>query len=244
MDATLVTGWEGLCQVLGSAFTRPTFSTFLHIATRWVLCRSKPTVTNFVCTIGTSLLRHTAKHWTVYERFFYRATWSLQDVTRLLLVRIVAPLVKAYATEAVIDLAIDDTTCGRCGKHVAYAGYFKDASVSNTLKTAVHWGHNWVIGLPVLLALYRKRPDCDQRQVHPTKGTRGVWLAAGQGSSVISRHAGHPAPGSVGPSNKHKLDPQGPSARIMEHAAIHALRGSIKWLNRTKSKKALIRTNT
>jgi len=27
----------------------------------------------------------------------------------------------------VIDLKIDDTTCGRWGKHVAFAGYFKDA---------------------------------------------------------------------------------------------------------------------
>jgi len=195
----------------------------------------------------------------VYERFFYRATWSLQDVSRLLLVRVVAPLVKAYATEAVIDLPIDDTTCGRCGKHVAYAGYFKDASVSNTLKTVVHWAHNWVIGcvtmqpkrwpdwvigLPVLFTLYRKRPDCDQRQVRPTEGTRGVWLAAGQGSSLVSRYVGDAMPRFLDASNKHKLDPQGPSTRIMEHAAIHALRGSVKWLNRTKSKKALIRTNT
>jgi len=33
MDATLVTGWEALGQLLGPAFTRPTFITFLHIAT-------------------------------------------------------------------------------------------------------------------------------------------------------------------------------------------------------------------
>ena len=33
MDATLVTGWEALCQLLGSAFTRPTFTTLLYIAT-------------------------------------------------------------------------------------------------------------------------------------------------------------------------------------------------------------------
>ena len=62
-------------------------------------------------------------------------------MSRLLLVNVVAPLVTGYATEAVIDLAIDDTTCGRCGKHVTYAGYFKDASVTNTLKTVVHWVH-------------------------------------------------------------------------------------------------------
>ncbi len=182
MDATLITGWEALCQQLGSAFTRPTYITFLHLATGWVLCRSKPTVTSLVCTIGRSLLGHAAKHWTVYERFFYRAAWRLPDLCRLLLVNVVAPLVKGYPTEAVIDLAIDDTTCGRCGRHVAYAAYFKDASVSNTLKKVIHWSHNWVIacvtmrpkrwpnwviGLPVLFALYRKRPDCDRS--HPFK---------------------------------------------------------------------------
>lgn len=180
MDATLVPGWEALCQQLASAFTRPTFVTFLHIVTGWVLCRSRPTVTNLVCTVGTNLLGHAAKHWTVYERFFYRASWSLEEVSRLLLVRVVAPLVRSHGVESVIDLKIDDTTCGRCGRHVAFAGYFKDASVSNVLKTVVHWSHNWVIGcvamrpkrwpswvmpLPVWFSLYRKPADCDRN--HP-----------------------------------------------------------------------------
>ena len=180
MDATLVTAWQALCQRLSPAFTDPTFVTFLHIATGWVLCRSKPTVTSLVGTIGTSLLGHAAKHWTVYERFFYRAVWDLLDLSRLLLVEVVAPLIQACGISQVIDLNIDDTTCGRCGRHVAFAGYFKDASVSNTLKTVVHWSHNWVIGavtlrpkrwpnwvigLPVWFTLYRKRPDCNRR--HP-----------------------------------------------------------------------------
>jgi len=180
MDATLVTAWTALCQLLSPAFTRPTAVTFLHIVTGWVLCRSKPTVTSLVCTIGRSLLGHAAKHWTTYERFFYRARWSLPQVSRLLLVRVIAPLVEAVGVERVIDLNIDDTTCGRCGEHVAFAAYFKDASISNTLKTVIHWSHNWVIGcvalraqrwprwvigLPVWFTLYRKRPDCDRR--HP-----------------------------------------------------------------------------
>ena len=38
-------GWEALCQQLASAFTRPTFVTFLHIATGWVLCPSLSTAT-------------------------------------------------------------------------------------------------------------------------------------------------------------------------------------------------------
>lgn len=180
MDATLVSGWETLCQLLAPAFTRPTVFTFLHIVTGWVLCRSKPTVTSLVCTIGSSLLGHAARHWTVYEKFFYRAAWSLPEVSRLLLTRVVVPLIDRGAVSTEIDLNIDDTTCGRCGKHVAWAGYFKDASVSNTLKTVVHWAHNWVIGcvvmrdqrwptwvvgLPVLFVLYRKLKDCDS--AHP-----------------------------------------------------------------------------
>ncbi|MBN1489626.1 MAG: transposase [Phycisphaerae bacterium] len=184
MDATLVAGWEALCQQLAPAFTRPTFVTFLHIATGWVLCRSRPTVTNLVCTIGASLLGHVAKHWTVYERFFYRAAWSLEEVSRLLLVRVIAPLVQDQAVEQVIDLKIDDSTCGRCGKHVAYAAYFKDASASNVLKTVVHWAHNWVIGcaamrpkrwpsrvlgLPVWFTLYRKPKDCDRKHPFQTR---------------------------------------------------------------------------
>jgi hypothetical protein len=180
MDATLVAGWEALCQQLASAFAKPTFITFLHVATGWVLCRSRPTVTNLVCTIGTRLLGHAVKHWTVYERFFYRASWSLDEVSRRLLVRVVAPLIRSHGSDAAIDLAIDDTTCGRCGRHVAYAGYFKDASASNVLKTVVHWSHNWVIGcaamrprrwpnwvigLPVWFTLYRKPADCSRK--HP-----------------------------------------------------------------------------
>jgi len=184
MDATLVAGWEALCQLLAPAFTRPTYGTFLHIVTGWVLCRSKPTVTHLVCTIGRSLLGHVVKHRTAYERFFYRAAWSLPEVSRLLLVKVVAPLVESQAVEKVIHLKIDDTTCGRCGKHVAFAGYFKDASIGNALETVVHWAHNWVIGcvtvrlnrwptwvigLPVWFMLYRKRKDCDRQHPFQTR---------------------------------------------------------------------------
>lgn len=180
MDATLITAWTAMCQELAPAFTGPTFVTFLQIATGWVLCRSEPKVTNLICTIGTSLLGHAARHWTVYEKFFYRASWSLPKVSGLLLTRIIVPLIDRCAVEPQIDLVIDDTTCGRSGKHVAFAGYFKDASISNTAQAVVHWSHNWVLGaltlrpkrwpnwvlaMPVLFTLYRKATDCNR--AHP-----------------------------------------------------------------------------
>jgi hypothetical protein len=187
MDTTLVAAWQELCQQLEQTFTQPTYITFLQIVTAWVLCRSKPTVTNLVRTIGPKLLGHAAKHWTTYERFFYRAIWDLQVLSQLLLLNVVVPVVKACGLPLVIDWCFDDTTCGRYGKHVAYARYFKDASASNAKAKVVHWAHNWVIGvvmlrpkrwpnwvlgLPVCFTLYRKRPDCDKQ--HPFRSRQQI----------------------------------------------------------------------
>lgn len=186
MDAALVAQWNALCQLLAPAFTGPTLVTFLHLATGWVMCRSRFTVTSVILTVGERLLDHAAKHWTSYERFFYLSVWSLAEVSQLLLVRVIVPLLDEFGEredgqdQASIQLMIDDTTAARHGKHVAFARYFKDASVGNALKTVCHWSHNWVIGcvhfrcrlwpdwvipLPVWFSLYRKKPDCDK--AHP-----------------------------------------------------------------------------
>src|SRR3954452_19864970 len=121
MDAELVTAWKQLCQELAPAFTARTYVTFLHVVTAWALCRSRPAVTGLVLTIGTRLLGHAAKHWTTYERFFHGSAWALDDVSRLLLVRVVVPLVDDFGERPVADggaggppaavaLKIDDTT--------------------------------------------------------------------------------------------------------------------------------------
>jgi hypothetical protein len=181
MDADLVAAWERLCQELAPAFTARTYVTFLHVATAWALCRSRPAVTGLVLTVGGRLLGRAAKHWTSYERFFYKAAWSPAAAGRLLLARVAGPLVDAAGAGgpgAAVGLAIDDTTCGRFRDRVAFAGYFKDASASNVAGKACHWAHNWVIGcvtfrcrrwpqwviaLPVLFELYRKKADCDPK---------------------------------------------------------------------------------
>jgi DDE superfamily endonuclease len=182
MDATLVSTWTALCQQLAPAFTTPTLLTFVHLLSGWALCPGRAVVTHFICAIGASLLGHASKHWTAYEKFFYRAAWEPDDVSGLLLRKVVEPLLSECCEQdqGTIDLLIDDTTAGRSGEHVALAGYFKDASVSNTRTKVVHWSHNWIIGvvgvrpsrwkgwvmgLPVLAALYRKQEDCDQ--AHP-----------------------------------------------------------------------------
>jgi hypothetical protein len=202
MDAELVTAWKQLCQQLAPAFTARTYVTFLHVVTAWALCRSRPAVTCLVLTVGSKLLGHAAKHWTTYERFFYRSAWSLQDVCRLLLVRVVVPLVDEFGERPdagagggppAVGLKIDDTTAARYGRHVAFAGYFKDASASNVLKTVCHWSHNWVVGcvtfrcrrwpawvipLPVWFDLYRKAGDCDPKDKrHPFRSRHQIAAA-------------------------------------------------------------------
>jgi hypothetical protein len=150
---------------LSSAFTRPTAVTFLQLAAGWILTPGVGTVTGMIRTLGVAA----TKHWTVYEKFFYRASWSLDNLSLLLLARLVAPLLGET-----VHLVIDDTTCGPRGKHVALAGWFKDASAA-AQQTVIHWSHNWIVAavvirpqrwpglrltLPVLFALHRKKAHC------------------------------------------------------------------------------------
>jgi hypothetical protein len=180
MDAALVTAWKDLCQLLSPAFTEPTLGTFEQLATAWAMWRGRPTGTNLIRLIGPSLLGEPAKHWTTYERLFYRAAWSPEEVSRVLLTQVVQPLLPREQGKVVVNLNADDTTCVRNGKHVAYAGRFRDASISNAQGPVFRWSHNWVIGalalepqgwpgwvvsLPVQAALYRKEADCDKS--HP-----------------------------------------------------------------------------
>ncbi len=180
MDAPLlVWAWDALVQQLGCVFTEPTARTWQQIALGWVLPRGPATGTALFRTLGDTADRH----WTVYEKFFYRAAWCLSTLCVVLLQRVVYPLLLEAASqaagEAVADLAIDDTTAGRCGKHVAHAGWFKDASATGPghQGTVIHWAHNWLVGavtlrlpawpllrwvLPVLFTLYRKRTDGDR----------------------------------------------------------------------------------
>jgi hypothetical protein len=177
MDATLVVQLVSVFQQmllqLSSAFTVPTFQTFVQLVQGWILTPGAGTVTGAIRTLGPAA----TKHWTVYQKFFYRAAWSLEQLCLLVLQRLIAPLL-----DTTVHLAIDDTTCGPRGRHVAYAGWFKDAS-AHAQKPVIHWSHNWLVvavllwsktcpllrlALPVLFALHRKKDDCDARHPHRT----------------------------------------------------------------------------
>ena len=185
MDASALTSaWNSLLLQLCCVFTEPTARTFQQIALGWILHRGPATVTGFYRILG----KLAERHWTVYQKFFYRAAWSLETLSMQLLIHVIGPmilqsgLVDPHSGKPVANLNIDDTTAGRCGRHVAHAGWFKDASASGPAHkgTVIHWAHNWIVGaitlrlaawplmrwvLPVVFALYRKPGDCDRN--HP-----------------------------------------------------------------------------
>jgi len=194
MDAiSLVSAWNALVQQLAFTFTDATACTWQQIALGWVLHRGPATVTGIFRTLG----KLADRHWTVYQKFFYRAAWSLQTLSALLMTHVIGPMIlesgvlDSATGKPVADLNIDDTTAGRYGKHVAHAGWFKDASATGpaTKGTVIHWAHNWIVGavmlrlprwplvrwvLPAVFALYRKPCDCDAS--HPF-ATRQVLAA-------------------------------------------------------------------
>jgi len=194
MDATsLVSAWNVLVQQLALTFTDATARTWQQIAMGWVLHRGPATVTGIIRTLG----KLADRHWTVYHKFFYRAAWCLETLSAYLMTHVVGPMIlesgqtDAISHKPVANLNIDDTTAGRYGKHVAHAGWFKDASAAGpaTRGTVIHWAHNWIVGavtlrlprwkltrwvLPAVFALYRKKIDCDRN--HPF-ATRQVLAA-------------------------------------------------------------------
>jgi len=131
MDATgLVSAWNALVEQLALVFSDATARTWQQIALGWVLHRGPATVTGIFRTLG----RLADRHWTVYQKFFYRAAWSLETLSCHLMMYVIGPMILESGLtdpdsgKPVADLAIDDTTAARYGKHFAHAGWFKDAS--------------------------------------------------------------------------------------------------------------------
>jgi SRSO17 transposase len=189
MDAiSLISAWNNIVLQLSYIFTEPTARIWQQIVLGWILKRGPTTVTGIFRTLGNLA----NKHWTVYQKFFYRAAWSLEELSIAVLVHVIYPMIvesgvlDEVAGKPVADMAIDDTTVGRCGKHVAHAGWFRDASTSASSHkgTVIHWAHNWLVGaitvrlprwpmirwvLPVIFALYRKQSDCKTEDIFRTR---------------------------------------------------------------------------
>ena len=152
---TLPASWYLLLCYFRSCFTAPTFTTFVMLVSGMIARPQWRTVTGMLIAAGLSGNWHHSRA----HRFFSRAAWSPEAVSRALAILIVDTLVPAGAP---LLIAVDDTLFTRSGRKVAATGWHHDASVKtkNAKDARLRWGNCWVVaGIVVELPLLT-RPVC------------------------------------------------------------------------------------
>lgn len=186
---SVASSFSALLAGFAPIMTGPTFANLHVIASGWILSGSKRTVTGIIQRAGAV----DTKHHSVFHRFFSRARWSMDEVSRVLL----ALALKFVPTGQVVYLAVDDTLCRKRGLHIFGTGMHHDPLISCRKFRLVNWGHNWVVVgiilrfpfapktywcLPVAFRLYisRKRPKSQRwkcgKRVHKTRPELAVEI--------------------------------------------------------------------
>jgi len=133
----IVSTFSELLLSFSPIMTSPTFENFLVIVRGWILCIGRRTVTRVIQAAGAV----GEKHYSVYHRFFSRARWCIDKVSRVVL----SLALKFVPKDAPICLAVDDTLCRKRGLHIFGTCMHHDPLISCRKFRLVNWGHNWVV---------------------------------------------------------------------------------------------------
>lgn len=133
-----------LQQTFGSVMTKPTFASFLTIASGWMMAPRR--------TVTGALLSSAAarpKHHSAYHRVFAAARWSM-DAAGLAVLRLVLVTVASAAASGEVFLVVDDTLCHKCGHRMFGLGMHYDAALTSRRSSNAHQsikskGHCWVV---------------------------------------------------------------------------------------------------
>lgn len=120
-----------------SAFTRPTWEKVQILFTGTILARGRRTVTAAVRATG-------HEHDPLFSRFhavFGRARWSALELARRLLLL----LVRAFAPNGGLTLAIDETWERRRGPKITERGYHRDPIASSKSQHVAASGLRWMV---------------------------------------------------------------------------------------------------
>ena len=161
--ATTITTWMSLIQQFLPSFTRPAGAIFMRLASGWILCTVRRTMTGMLPFADPA---HKRAH-DAYHRFFPDARWSMAKLWRI----VMGISIRTFCRTGTITLALDDTLFHHSGKKVNGAGYWRDAIRSTQSKTVCAWGLNLVVltlqiqppwggeplGLPINMRLHRKK---------------------------------------------------------------------------------------
>ena len=161
MDGALL--WQALLTMTTAAFTRPAYRIFCQIASGWILCPVRRTITGMMPTADPEHKRpHDAFHY-----FFRDAAWKADRLWRSQTVPLIESLCPAQHP---LTLLVDDTLVHKTGRQVEDAGVFRDPIRSTVRKIVYAFGLNVVLlcicvrlpyvrqplALPVNLRLYTK----------------------------------------------------------------------------------------
>ncbi len=161
MEESLV--WQALLAVTTATFMRPTFRLFCQIASGWILCPVRRTITGMMPTADPDRKRpHDAFHY-----FFRDAAWKTDELWRSQTLPLIAALCPGQGP---LTLLVDDTIVHKTGRRVENADVFRDPIRSTVHKIVYAFGLNVVLlcvcirlpyvrqplALPVNLRLYTK----------------------------------------------------------------------------------------
>ena len=130
---------EPLIQAIGQAgvFTQPTFARFMALMTGLIVTMGRRTVSRCLVAMGPLV----EGHWSNYHRLYSSAKYSLWALESVLVRQIVALL----PADVVIELVADDTVDGKTGERVWAKSAHRDAVRSSRSRTAIKWGHKWLV---------------------------------------------------------------------------------------------------
>ena len=103
----LIQGFQLLLEEFRGVFNAQSFPIFVELMTGWVLSHRHRYISDLIVSSGSVEKRHFSN----YHRFFSQYAWSLDVLSRHLLLL----LVRVYAATNVIELAIDDTLARKRG---------------------------------------------------------------------------------------------------------------------------------
>jgi hypothetical protein len=162
-------------------FTAPSFATFQLLMVGWILSHRHRYVTDLI--ISSDSVEN--GHFSDYHRFFSQASWTIDDLWKLLARMLVAHFVGPSGT---VLLAGDDTLCRKRGLGLFGAGMHHDALCSSRKLKVFSWGHDWVticllvanpwwapgkvFALPICMRLYRNRQGLTKGKNKPAKATK------------------------------------------------------------------------
>jgi hypothetical protein len=184
----LIGGFRSLLEELRGVFNAQSFPIFVELMTGWVLSHRHRYITDLILSSGSVGKRHFSN----YHRFFSQYVWSLDFLSKQLLLL----LVRVFAPTGVIELAIDDTLARKRGLTVYGTGMHHDPLMSSKKKAITSWGHDWVVlclvirlpdwapskvfSLPFCFRLYRNRQGSRKGKKPAVKQTAAKGKKAAQ----------------------------------------------------------------